>query len=92
MDYRMNSLRVDFLTVGFSWELPGELTNLNLSGFFFLGLTERGIFAVKHGRFLGQNISCTSKYVDFNRKNTNSTESYGGFYLQLGNAWYDIQP
>lgn len=65
MDYRMNSLRVDFLTVGFSWELPGELTNLNLSG-FFLGLTERGIFAVKHGRFLGQNISCTSKYVDFN--------------------------
>jgi hypothetical protein len=34
MDYRMNSLRVDFLTVGFSWELPGELTNLNLSGFF----------------------------------------------------------
>ena len=35
MDYRMNSLRVDFLTVGFSWELPGELTNLNLSGFFF---------------------------------------------------------
>ena len=67
MDYRMNSLRVDFLTVGFSWELPGELTNLNLSG-FFLGLTERGIFAVKHGRFLGQNISCTSKYVDFNRK------------------------